>query len=76
MSGCHNGQPDLGIGKVELTGDTGSAAIGDSTVFAEVANAVAHVGAIQFRQLWSLAFLTPALLQKSHFPSRASLPNI
>ena len=64
----------LMAGKMGLTDDTGDGPHDDGVVVADEANAVATFGAIQLGQIWSLAFLTPALLPQFQFPNQAFRP--
>ena len=72
----------LVLGKIGLSGSTGSGATGDRVVLnvvldvvhAVVAGAAANFSAIRLGQLWSLILLTSALLPKSLYPTRAFRP--
>ena len=70
--------PTLVPGKIGLSGSTGGGAAGHrvvlNVVHAVVANAAANFSAVRLGQLWSLFFLTSALLSKSLYPTRAFRP--
>ena len=63
----------LVAGKIGLSGSTGGGAAGHRVVLHDVhtvvANAAANLGAVRLGQLWSLIWLTSALLPKSLYPS-------
>ena len=65
----------LMAGKLGLTDDTGDDPLGNHVIGAEVVNTVATFRAIQLGHIWSLAFLTSALLPQSHFPNQAFRPD-
>ena len=60
--------------KMGLTGDTNHHPHDDMVVVAKVANAVLAFCAIRLAQIWSLVFLTSALLPPSHFPNKPGFP--
>ena len=65
-------------GKIGLLGSTGGGAAGHRVVLndvrAVVANAAANFSVIRLGQLWSLIWLTSALLPKSLSPTKAFRP--
>ena len=61
--------------KAGLTGDIGNAASGDRAASADTGGVVAIFGAIRLGQIWSLALLTPAFLQKALFSTKAFRPH-
>ena len=61
--------------KVGLTGDTDDVGSGDNAFFAKIAHAAANLGAIRLGQLWSLTFLTSALLPNVFCSTRAFRPD-
>ena len=65
----------LVAGKEGLTCNIGSAAISDCAACADTGSAAAIFGAIRLGQLWPLVLLTPALLPKALFPTRAFHPH-
>ena len=65
----------LVAGKEGLTGNIGSAAISDCTACADTGSAAAIFGAIRLGQLWPLVLLTPALLPKALFSTKAFHPH-
>ena len=65
----------LVAGKEGLTGNIGSAAISDRTACADTGSAAAIFGALRLGQLWPLVLLTPALLPKALFSTRAFHPH-
>ena len=65
----------LMAGKLGLTDDTSDDPLGNHVIDAEVVNTVATFRAIQLGHIWSLAFLTSALLPQSHFPNQAFRPD-
>ena len=65
----------LVAGKAGLTGDIGGAAIGDRAACADTGSAAAIFGAIRLGQIWLLALLTPALLPKALFSTKAFHPH-
>ena len=65
----------LVAGQEGLTCNIGSAAISDRTACADTGSAAAIFGAIRLGQLWPLALLTPALLPKALFSTRAFHPH-
>ena len=68
----------LVAGKIGLSGSTDGGAAGHRVVLndvrAVVANAAANFSAVRLGQLWSLIWLTSALLPKSLYPTRAFRP--
>ena len=68
----------LVAGKIGLLGSTGGGAAGHRVVLNDVhtvvANAAANFSVIRLGQLWSLIWLTSALLPKSLYPTRAFRP--
>ena len=68
----------LVAGKIGLSGSTDGGAAGHRVVLndvrAVVANAAANFNAVRLGQLWSLIWLTSALLPKSLYPTRAFRP--
>ena len=68
----------LVAGKIGLLGSTGGGAAGHrvvrNDVRAVVANAAANFSVIRLGQLWSLIWLTSALLPKSLYPTKAFRP--
>ena len=60
--------------KAGLTGDIGSAAIGDYAACADTGNAAPIFGAIRLGLIWPLALLTPAFLPKALFSTKAFHP--
>ena len=68
----------LVLGKIGLSGSTGGGAAGHrvvrNDVRAVVANAAANFSVIRLGQLWSLIWLTSALLPKSLYPTKAFRP--
>ena len=68
----------LVAGKIGLSGSTGGGAAGHrvvrNDVRAVVANAAANFSAVRLGQLWSLIWLTSALLPQLHFQIRAFRP--
>ena len=68
----------LVLGNIGLSGSTGGGAAGHrvvlNDVLAVVANAAANFSAARLGQLWSLFFLTSALLPQLHFQIRAFRP--
>ena len=68
----------LVLGKIGLLGSTGGGAAGHRVVLndvrAVVANAAANFSVIRLGQLWSLIWLTSALLPKSLSPTKAFRP--
>ena len=64
----------LVAGKMGLMDFTDNDPHGDHVVVADVANTVARFGAIRLGHIWSLAFLTAALLPQSHIPNQAFRP--
>ena len=68
----------LVLGKIGLSGSTGGGAVGHrvvrNDVHTVVANAAANFSAVRLGQLWSLFWLTSALLPKSLYPTRAFWP--
>ena len=65
----------LVAGKVGLTGDIGSAAIGDRAACADTCSAAANSDAMRLAQIWPLALLTPAFLPKTLFSTKAFHPH-
>ncbi len=65
----------LMAGKLGLTDDTGDDPLGNHVIGAELVNTVATFRAIQLGHIWSLAFLTSALLPQSHFPNQPFRPD-
>ena len=68
----------LVLGKIGLSGSTGGGAAGHRVVLndvrAVVANAAANFSAVRLGQLWSLIWLTSALLPQLHFQIRTFRP--
>ena len=68
----------LVLGNIRLSGSTGGDAAGHRVVLNDVrsviANAAANFSAVRLGQLWSLIWLTSALLPKSLSPTRAFRP--
>ena len=68
----------LVLGKIGLSGSTDGGAAGHRVVLndvrAVVANAAANFSVVRLGQLWSLIWLTSALLPKSLYPTRAFRP--
>ena len=68
----------LVLGKIGLSGSTGGGAAGHrvvrNDVRAVVANAAANFSAVRLGQLWSLIWLTSALLPQLHFQIRTFRP--
>ena len=65
----------LVAGKAGSMGDIGGTAIGDRTACAETGGVAAIFGAIRLGQIWPLVLLTPALLPKSLFSTKAFQPH-
>ena len=65
----------LVAGKEGLTGDIGSAAIGDRAACADTGSAAANFGAMRLAQIWPLALLTLAFLPKALFSTKAFHPH-
>ena len=65
----------LVAGKAGLTGDIGATAIGGPAASADTGGVAAIFGAIRLGQIWPLALLTPALLPKALFSTKAFHPH-
>ena len=65
----------LVAGKDGLTGNIGSAAIGDRAACADTGSAAAIFGAMRLGQIWPLALLTSALLPKARFSTKSFHPH-
>ena len=61
--------------KAGLTGDIGATAIGGPAASADTGGVAAIFGAIRLGQIWPLALLTPALLPKALFSTKAFHPH-
>ena len=61
----------LVAGKAGLTGDIGSAAIGDRGLYADTGSTAANFHAMRLAQIWPLALLTTPLLPKALFSTKA-----
>ena len=63
------------LGKIGRSGSTSGGAAGHrvvlNVVLADAVNAAANFSAVRLGQLWSLIWLTSALLPQLHFPTRA-----
>ena len=61
--------------KAGSTGDIGATDIGDRAACADTGSVAAQFGAIRLGQIWLLALLTPALLPKALFSTKAFHPH-
>ena len=65
----------LVAGKMGLTDFTDHYPHGDRVVVANIVHTAATFGAIRLGHIWTLVFLTAALLPQSHFPNQAFRPD-
>ena len=65
----------LVAGKADLTGETGSVAIGDHAACADTGSYAVILGAVRLAQIWPLALLTPVFLPEALFSTKAFHPH-